>query len=201
VASWPFEVWGLYVIGPLTPKSSVGHIYILVATDYFSKWVEAIALKEVKKENVVDFIRMHIIYRYGVPRYIVTDNGKPFVNKLMTNFCEKSSLPSISHQCTMPLLVEAFDKTLCNLLKNIISKSKRDWHKRLGQAIWVHRTTYKTTTQSTPYALLCEVDVILLLEIQILSLRIAIQESLSKVENHQLHLAELEALDEKRLQA
>ena len=62
VASWPFEAWGLDVVGPLTLKTSTGYLYILAATDYFSKWAEAIALKEVKKENVVDFIRMHIIY-------------------------------------------------------------------------------------------------------------------------------------------
>jgi len=56
-------------------------MYILAATNYFSKWAEAIALKEVKKDNVVDFIRTHIIFRYGVPRYIVTDK----VSRLLTN--------------------------------------------------------------------------------------------------------------------
>jgi hypothetical protein len=55
VASWPFDAWGLDVIGPL-PKSSIGHLYILAATNYFSKWAEVISLKEVKKENVVNFI-------------------------------------------------------------------------------------------------------------------------------------------------
>ncbi|KAK4397145.1 hypothetical protein Sango_1551100 [Sesamum angolense] len=60
VASWPFDAWGLDVMGPLT-KSSGGHLYILAATDYFSKWAEAVPLKEVKKENVADFIRTHII--------------------------------------------------------------------------------------------------------------------------------------------
>ncbi|KAL0307194.1 UNVERIFIED_CONTAM: hypothetical protein Sradi_6136700 [Sesamum radiatum] len=73
IASWPFDAWGLDVVGPLT-KSSGGHLYILTAIDYFSKWTEAVPLKEVKKENVADFIRTHIIYRYGVPRYIITDN-------------------------------------------------------------------------------------------------------------------------------
>ncbi|KAL0463429.1 UNVERIFIED_CONTAM: hypothetical protein Slati_0230500 [Sesamum latifolium] len=66
VASWPFDAWGLDVVGPLT-KSSAGHLYILTATDYFSKWAEAVPLKEVKKENVADFIRINIIYRYGIP--------------------------------------------------------------------------------------------------------------------------------------
>ncbi|XP_059295642.1 uncharacterized protein LOC132048978 [Lycium ferocissimum] len=87
VASWPFDAWGLDVVGPL-PKSSGGHLYILVATDYFSKWAEAVALKEVKKENVTNFIRVNIIYRFGIPRYIIMDNGKPFVNKLMNKICD-----------------------------------------------------------------------------------------------------------------
>ncbi|XP_059288148.1 uncharacterized protein LOC132041451 [Lycium ferocissimum] len=87
VASWPFDAWGLDVVGPL-PKSSGGHLYILAATDYFSKWAEAVALKEVKKENVANFIRVNIIYRFGIPSYIITDNGKPFSNKLMTKICE-----------------------------------------------------------------------------------------------------------------
>ncbi|KAL0305362.1 UNVERIFIED_CONTAM: hypothetical protein Sangu_3035800 [Sesamum angustifolium] len=77
VASWPFDAWGLVVVGPLT-KSSGGHLYILAATDYFSKWVEAVPLKEVNKENVADFIHTHIIYRYGVPRYIITEMRNPF---------------------------------------------------------------------------------------------------------------------------
>ena len=61
IASWPFDAWGLDAIGPL-PKSSGGHLYILAATDYFSKWAEAVPLREVKKETVVNFIRTHLIY-------------------------------------------------------------------------------------------------------------------------------------------
>ncbi|XP_038896717.1 uncharacterized protein LOC120084978 [Benincasa hispida] len=76
IALWPFEAWGLDLVGPITPKLSAGHSYILAATDYFSKWVEVVALKEAKKENVVDFIRIHIIYQYSIPHRIVTDNGR-----------------------------------------------------------------------------------------------------------------------------
>jgi len=64
-------------------------MYILATTDYCSKWAKAIALKEVKKENMVDFIRINIIFRYGVRWYIVTDNGKSFVNKLISSLCKK----------------------------------------------------------------------------------------------------------------
>ncbi|XP_031106342.1 uncharacterized protein LOC116010995 [Ipomoea triloba] len=120
VASWPFDAWGLGVVGPITPKSSARHTYILAATDYFSKWAEAVALKEVKKENVADFLRVHIIYRFGIPRYILTDNGKPVDNKLMDKICKLFDFQqrnSSAYYAAANGLVEAFNKTLCNLLK------------------------------------------------------------------------------------
>ncbi|KAL0307314.1 UNVERIFIED_CONTAM: hypothetical protein Sradi_6148700 [Sesamum radiatum] len=76
VASWPFDAWGLDVVGPLT-KSSGGHLCILAATDYFSKWAEAVPLKEVKKENVTDFIRTTSFIATECLD-IIADNGKPF---------------------------------------------------------------------------------------------------------------------------
>jgi len=56
VASRPFEAWGLDVMGPLTLYSFVEYMDMLPTTYYTSKWVEVIALKEFKKENVVEFI-------------------------------------------------------------------------------------------------------------------------------------------------
>ncbi|KAI3465911.1 hypothetical protein Pfo_022574 [Paulownia fortunei] len=88
-------------------------------------------------------------------------------------------------------LAEAFNKTLCTLLKKVITKSKRDWHERIEEALWAYRTTFRMPTQATPYAL----------GQQIPSLRIAIQEGLMEKENAHLRLEELEALDEKRLEA
>ncbi|XP_060211936.1 uncharacterized protein LOC132639508 [Lycium barbarum] len=121
VASWLFDAWGLDVVGPLL-KSSGGHLYFLAATDYFSKWAKAVALKEVKKENVANFIRVNIIYRFVIPRYIIEDNGKPFDNKLMNEICDlfgfKQRKSSMYHAAANGL-AEAFNKTMCNLLKKI----------------------------------------------------------------------------------
>ncbi|XP_069148093.1 uncharacterized protein [Solanum lycopersicum] len=128
IASCPFDAWGPDIVRPL-PNSSGGHLYILAATDYLSKWAEAVAFKEVKKENVANFIRVNIIYHFGIPRYIITDNGKPFDNKLMNKICDlfdfmkrKSSM----YHAAANGLAEAFNKTLCNLLKKVVSKSKRE---------------------------------------------------------------------------
>ncbi|XP_070049034.1 uncharacterized protein [Nicotiana tomentosiformis] len=141
VASWPFDAWGLDVVGPL-PKFSGGHLYILAATDYFSKWAEAVALKE----------------QHNSSMYNVVVNG----------------------------LAEAFNKTLCNLLKKVISKSKRDWNDRMEEALWAYRTTHRTPTQATLYSLIYGVEAIFLLERQIPSLRLAIQEGITDEENARL---------------
>ncbi|XP_071905645.1 uncharacterized protein [Coffea arabica] len=93
-------------------------------------------------------------------------------------------------------LAETFNKTLCNLLQKTVDKSKRDWHLRIGEALWAYRTTFRTP----PYALVYGVETVLPFECQILSLRIAIHEGLSEEDNVRLRLEELEALDEKRLE-
>ncbi|GAA0165539.1 hypothetical protein LIER_20920 [Lithospermum erythrorhizon] len=66
-ASWPFDAWGLDMVGPM-PESVEGHVYILAATNYFSKWAEAVLLLIGKKEEVADFIKSNLIYRYVIPR-------------------------------------------------------------------------------------------------------------------------------------
>ncbi|XP_022897272.1 uncharacterized protein LOC111410907 [Olea europaea var. sylvestris] len=171
---------------------SAGRAYILVGTDYFSKWAETVPLKEVKKENVADFIRIQIIYRYGVSRHIITDNVKPFCNSHINNLCAKFGFKQYNSSMYNALgngLAEAFNKTLCSMLKKVISKSKRDWHEKIGEVLWA----YRTLTQATPYALVFGVKAVLLLECQIPSLRISIREGLTTEENARLRLEELEA--------
>ena len=62
---WPFSVWGIDIIGNILPKSSSRHEYILVAIDYFTKWVEAASYVRLTTARVAKFIRSHIIYDMG----------------------------------------------------------------------------------------------------------------------------------------
>ncbi|XP_070001979.1 uncharacterized protein [Nicotiana sylvestris] len=98
-------------------------------------------------------------------------------------------------------LADAFNKTLCNLLKMVVSESKRDWHNKMEEVFWAYRTTYRTPTQATPYPLIYGVEAVLPLKRQIPSLQLVIQEGLTDEENARLRLGELEGLDEKRLEA
>nr|XP_027122314.1 uncharacterized protein LOC113739284 [Coffea arabica] len=67
IAPWPCSMWGMDVIGTIDPPASNGHRFILVAIEYFTKWVEAESFKHVTKKVVANFLRDHIICRFGVP--------------------------------------------------------------------------------------------------------------------------------------
>ena len=75
VAPWPFSMWGIDVIRAIEPKVSNGHHFILVAIDYFTKWVEAASYASVTRSVVIRFIQKEIIYWYGLPRKIITNNN------------------------------------------------------------------------------------------------------------------------------
>ena len=74
---WPFLVWGIDVIERIAPKASNRHEYILVAIDYFTKWVEAASYSVLKTKPVACFLE-NIICRFGVPQEIISDNGSHF---------------------------------------------------------------------------------------------------------------------------
>ncbi|GLT30849.1 hypothetical protein SLA2020_056320 [Shorea laevis] len=79
---WPFHTWGLDLIGPIHSPSE-GYVWILVATEYFTKWVETIPLRKATGPTVSNFIKEDIICHFGIPHKIVSDNGTPFVNQHM----------------------------------------------------------------------------------------------------------------------
>ncbi|KAH0650426.1 hypothetical protein KY284_030338 [Solanum tuberosum] len=122
------------------------------------------------------------------------------MNKICDLFGFKHCKSSMYHAATNGL-AESLNKTRCNILKNLVSKSKRDWRERMEETLWAYRKTYRTPTQATTYSLAFGVEAVLPLEPQIPSLRLAIQERLTEEESARLRLTELEVLDEKRLEA
>ncbi|XP_070041633.1 uncharacterized protein [Nicotiana tomentosiformis] len=107
------------------------------------------------------------------------DNGKSLDNRLMNKICEIFGFKQRNfsmYNVAANGLAEAFNKTICNFLKKVFSKSKWDWHNRMEETLWAYRTTHRTPTQATIYALVYGVEFVLPLERQIPSLRLAIQE-------------------------
>uniref|UniRef100_A0A2N9EWW2 Integrase catalytic domain-containing protein n=1 Tax=Fagus sylvatica TaxID=28930 RepID=A0A2N9EWW2_FAGSY len=86
---WPFSVWGIDIIGKITPKASNGHEFILVAIDYFTKWVEAASFSVLKAKHVARFIESNIICRYRVSHEIISNNES--ANKNVKVILEKTT--------------------------------------------------------------------------------------------------------------
>ena len=77
---WPFAQWGLDMIGKLPKSLKGGHVYLLVRVDKFTKWIEAITVTNQKGKTTVKFFES-IVYRFGVPHSIITDNRSNFISK------------------------------------------------------------------------------------------------------------------------
>ena len=75
---WSFSIWRIDIIGKISPKSSSGHEFILVAIDYFTNWVEVASYGKLTYARVVSFIISHTICRYGVPHELISDRGVHF---------------------------------------------------------------------------------------------------------------------------
>jgi len=105
-------------------------MFILVATNYFRKWAKAVPLRELGAKQVTDFIRTYLIYRYGVPHKIISDNALYFKNQVMIRLAEKYKFRhsfSSSYNPSSNGQAEAFNKVFYKILKNTVSRSKRDW--------------------------------------------------------------------------
>ena len=99
---WPFHTWGLDLIRPINPPSN-GHIRILAATEYFTKWVKVIPLKKTTGAAVANFIQEHIITEFRIPRKLISNNGIPFINRDMKNLTEAYH---IKHERSTPYYLQ-----------------------------------------------------------------------------------------------
>eukprot|EP00253_Pinus_taeda_P013163 PITA_13163 len=153
----PFEKWGLDTIGEITPNSSKQHKYILTATDYFTKWVEAILLKTKNSEAIIEFIDQFIITRFGVPNALVFYNASYFLSNAMFDFAIKRGFKlkySANYYPQGNGLAESTNKNLIKIIKRTIEQNHKTWHKSLIFALWADRITQKASIGSSPFKLI-----------------------------------------------
>src|SRR5947199_4127707 len=161
----PFERIGIDFVGPLE-KTKKGNKYILVVTDYLTKWPEAKAMKEATAENVVEFIYKGIICTHGCPKVILSDRGTHFRNKLVDGLCEKFE---IKHKLSSPYhpqtngLVERFNRTLCESLAKVSGK-ENEWDEHIESILFAYRTIRHNTTRKTPFFIVYGREAILPIE-------------------------------------
>jgi transposase InsO family protein len=156
VVEAPFQQWGLDFIGKFNNNSSNGYSWVLTATDYFTKWVEAIPTKSATEKVVMDFLEDRIITRFGVPSKIVTDNAKAFCSAEMSSFCFKYGI-ILSHASDYYPQgngqAESSNKNLMTIVKKIVGENKKSWDSKIKHALWADRITKKAATGKSPFEL------------------------------------------------
>eukprot|EP00253_Pinus_taeda_P029469 PITA_29469 len=152
----PFQQWGLDFIGEIHPSSSGQHKWILTATDYFTKWIEAILCRQASDSTIIQFLESNILSRFACPEKIIADNAAAFKSKKIINFCHKYHI-TLGHSTTYyPQgngLVESSNKSLINIIKKMLEENKKNWHKKLTNALWADRLSTKKSIEMSPYEL------------------------------------------------
>jgi len=148
----PFARVGIDIAGPYTVTSS-GNRYILVISDYFTKWVEAYAMPNMEAKTVAEILVTQFVSRMGSPMIIHSDQGRNFESKLFKQVC---SLLGIKKTRTTPFhpesngLVERFNRTLNEMLCTTASENPLTWDKRLSLLTMAYRATPHESTGFSP---------------------------------------------------
>ncbi|XP_047260596.1 uncharacterized protein K02A2.6-like, partial [Capsicum annuum] len=162
-ASWPFMAWGMDVIGPIELKASNGCRFILVAIDYFMKWVKTMTFKSVTSKTVVNFIHSNIICRFDIPKIIITDNAANLNSHMMQEVCQQFKIMHLNSTPYRPKAngaVEAANKNLKKILCKMVQGSLQ-WHAKLSFSLLGYRTTIWTLIDATPNSLVYGTEVVI----------------------------------------
>jgi len=84
---WPFHTWGIDILGPF-PLAIRQMKYLVVAIEYFTKWIEAEPVAQITAHKIQSFVWKNIVCRFGVPKRLVSDNGTQFASHLLKKLCE-----------------------------------------------------------------------------------------------------------------
>ena len=168
--------WGIDIIGYINPNSSLQHRYILTTTDYFTRWVEAVPLRKVNEDVVINFLHENIITRSGVPISLVFYNASYFSSVKLTEFSCENGIKLQYWTNYYPHgngLAESTNKNLIRILKKTVIEIQRNWHIDLPNALWADRVTSKHPLGVSPYTLVYGRESILPPNIMLPSLQLA----------------------------
>jgi hypothetical protein len=140
------------------PATSRGNQYLLVFTDYLTKWVEAVAIKNRTSVIVADAFFSHIVCRHGVPFTVLSDQGKEFCESVMKKLLELlgvKKLTTSSHHPQCNGLTERFNRTFTGMLRTYASsEAPAEWDLRLPALLFAYRTHYHRVAKKSPFYLL-----------------------------------------------
>lgn len=149
----PFFQWGIDIVGPFQ-KSKNQAKFIVVAVDYATKLIEAKPLARIREKEMIQFLMEFIVFRFGVPRIVVTDNGTQFVGEDFTGTLEQLKIKHIKASVAYPQSngqVEVSNRTILQGLKKRIEETPSSWVDELPNVLWSYRTTPRSATGESPF--------------------------------------------------
>ena len=145
-----FDCWGIDFVGPL--PSSFGNEYILVAVDYVSKWVEAVAAPKNDAKTVVKFLKNNIFARFAVPRVLI--GGSHFCNsqlqKVLGHYHVTHKVSSPYHPQTNGQ-AKVSNRELKKIFEKTVASNRKDWASKLDDALWAYRIAFKSLISLSPF--------------------------------------------------
>ncbi|VFQ95814.1 unnamed protein product [Cuscuta campestris] len=151
----PFSTWGIDIVGAL-PKGVGQARWIVVAIDYFTKWVEAEPLAGITGRQMIDFVGTNILCRFGVPKQIISDNGTQFEEAEFQDFLKTWGIHHTKVSVAYPQAngqVENVNRTIISGIKKKLLSEGSKWVDEVPRILWTYRTTPRRATGDTPFGL------------------------------------------------
>ncbi|KAK3038912.1 hypothetical protein RJ639_027540 [Escallonia herrerae] len=175
--------------------------FVIVAIDYFTKWTEAEPLATITASKCEEFFWKNVVCRFGVPKILITDNGKQFDNSNFRSFCEGLSISlrftSVAHPQSNGQ-TENMNRSILQGLKRKLDDAKGAWVDELPKVLWAYRTTPHSVTGETPFLLCFGTKALLPVEVGLPTVRVL---QFSEAENEENLRGNLDLLDDVRAQA
>jgi hypothetical protein len=153
--SKPFDMIAVDILE--LSRTSSGNKYVVVFSDYLTKWVEAFAMKDMKAETIAKIFINEIICRHSLPSKLLSDQGRNFLSNLIKSICEYFKINKVQTSPYNPKcdgLVERFNKTLCQMLAAYSDSNQTNWDLYLPLVLFAYRTSEQASSEASPFSLL-----------------------------------------------
>ena len=155
-AGFPMQIVAVDILGPL-PESPAGNEYILVAGDYFTRWMEAYPIPNQEATTVATKLVNELFCRFSLPEQLHSDQGRQFESEILAQVCK---LLSIEKTRTTPYhpqsdgLIERYNRTLLQMLSTCTEQHPLDWEYHLQKVCMAYNTSKQATTGYSPFFLM-----------------------------------------------
>ena len=137
---WPFIQWSLDIVGPFS-KAVGNKRFLVVGIDYFTKWIKAKPLANIKNVDVKRLFWKNIVTRFGIPHSLILDNGLQFDSKAFRRYCCKLGITNRYSTPTYPQgngQAETINKVIVSGLKKRLDDAKGRWVEELSHVLWMY---------------------------------------------------------------